>query len=78
MYGGVLSALEGVTSFCVFHASKGTYDFFERMGAPFGDSESRRQVESDEWRKVDSRKARLMHLKAVLVAVVAVSVLLLV
>ena len=78
LYGGVLSALEGLMSFCVFHASRGTYDFSERMGIFLGNSESRKKVESEEWRKQDRRKAGLMHLEAITLAVVAVSILLVV
>lgn len=77
LYGGFLSILEGTMSFCVFHASRGTYDFFERIGAPFGRSKTRKAVGSEEWRRGDRRKARLMHLEALLGALVVVSVLLL-
>ena len=77
LYGGFLSILEGTMSFCVFHASRGTYDFFERIGTPFGRSKTRKAVGSEEWRRGDRRKARLMHLEALLGALVVVSVLLL-
>lgn len=63
-YVGLLSALEGTMSFCVFHASRGTYDFFERLGSPFGNSSTRKTVELEEWRRRDRRKARVMHVEA--------------
>lgn len=68
-YVGLLSILEGAMSFCVFHASRGTYDFFERVAVPWGKSETRRPVEPEEWRSKDRRKARLVKLEALVGAV---------
>ncbi|HEY5620124.1 MAG TPA: hypothetical protein VIK88_00530 [Candidatus Bathyarchaeia archaeon] len=68
-YAGLLSILEGAMSFCVFHASRGTYDLFERIAVPWGRSETRRPVESEEWRRRDHRKARLVKLEALVGAV---------
>jgi hypothetical protein len=64
-YVGLLTALEGTMSFCVLHASRGTYDLNEPSGMAFGRSETKMEVGSDEWRRLDRRKARLMHLEAV-------------
>lgn len=74
-YGGFLSILEGTMSFCVFHASRGTYDFFEKLGAPWGKSESRKRVESEDWLRKDLRKARLVKLEALGGAVLFVALL---
>lgn len=75
VYAGFLSILEGTMSFCVFHASRGTYDFFEKMGAPWGKSATRRHVESEEWLRKDLRKARLVKLEALAGAVLFVALL---
>lgn len=75
LYGGFLSVLEGVTSFCVFHASRGTFDFSESVGSFLGKSDSQRVVERDEWLRADRRKARLMHLEAFGGAVLVVALL---
>ncbi len=72
VYAGLLSVLEATMSFCVFHASRGTYDFSEKFGSPFGMSETRKSVDSEGWRAVDRRKARLMHLEAFAGAIVIV------
>jgi len=69
-YVGLLSALEGTMSFCVLHATRGTYDLHEPTGMAFGSSGTKMDVGSDEWKKLDLRKARLMHLEAVLGALV--------
>jgi len=69
VYAGSLSILEGMMSFCVFHASRGTYDLFEKIAAPWGRSETRKPVESEEWRRKDLRKARLVKLEALAAAV---------
>ena len=74
-YVGLLTALEGTTSFCVLHASRGTYDLHEPSGMAFGRSETKMEVGSDEWRQLDRRKARLMHLEAVLGALVLAGLL---
>jgi hypothetical protein len=65
-YVGLLTALEGTMSFCVLHASRGTYDFHEPSGMPLGRSETKMKVGSEGWKRLDRRKARLMHLEAVL------------
>ncbi len=65
-YVGLLTILEGSVSFCVLHASRGTYDLHEPYGMAFGRSESKVPVGSEEWKRLDRRKARLMHLEAVL------------
>ena len=64
-------------SFCVFHAARGTYDFHERLG-PVGRSETRRVVGSEEWKRVDRRKAWRMQLEALTGAVLLALVLFLV
>src|SRR5438132_8262242 len=74
-YVGLLSALEGTMSFCVLHATKGTYDLHEPSGMAFGRSRSKVEVASEEWRRLDRRKARLMHLEAVLGALVLAGLL---
>ena len=65
-YVGLLAALEGTMSFRVLHASRGTYDLHEPTGMAFGTSGTKMAIESDEWKRLDRRKARLMHLEAVL------------
>ena len=74
-YVGLLTALEGMMSFCVLHASRGTYDLHEPGGTPFGRSDSKMEVGSEEWKRLDRRKARLMHLEAVLGALVLAGLL---
>ena len=74
-YVGLLSALEGTMSFCVLHATRGTYDLHEPTGMAFGSSGTKMDVGSDEWKKLDRRKARLMHLEAVLGALVLAGLL---
>ena len=69
-YVGLLSILEGTMSFCVLHASRGTYDLHEPSGMAFGKSTTKMTVGSEEWKKIDRRKARVMHLEAVLGALV--------
>ena len=63
-YVDLLAVLEGTMSFCVLHASRGTYDFHDPTGKAFGTSETKMAIESDEWKRLDRRKARLMHLEA--------------
>lgn len=77
LYAGFLAALEGSMSFCVFQASRGTYDFSEKFG-PFGKSDTRRVVETQEWRQMDQRKARKMHLEAAIGALAVAALLVLV
>ena len=74
-YVGLLTALEGTMSFCVLHASRGTYDLHEPTGMAFGKSGTKTEVESDEWKRLDRRKARLMHLEAILGALVLAGLL---
>ena len=74
-YLGLLSALEGTMSFCVLHATRGTYDLHEPTGMAFGSSGTKMDVGLDEWNKLDRRKARLMHLEAVLGALVLAGLL---
>ena len=74
-YVGLLAALEGTMSFCVLHASRGTYDLREPTGMAFGKSTTKMTVRSEEWKKLDRRKARVMHLEAVLGALVLAGLL---
>jgi hypothetical protein len=74
-YVGLLAALEGTTSFCVLHASRGTYDLHEPAGIAFGRSRTKMEVGSDEWKGLDRRKARLMHLEALLGALLLAGLL---
>lgn len=63
-YIGFLSMLEGSMSFCVLHAARGTYDMSEPGGLPRRGSGTLTPVQSEEWKKIDRRKARLLHLEA--------------
>src|SRR2546427_11893177 len=74
-YVGLLAILEGTMSFCVLHASRGTYDLHEPSGMAFGKSTTKMTVGSDEWKKLDRRKAKEMHLEAVLGALVLAGLL---
>jgi hypothetical protein len=74
-YVGLLTVLEGTMSFCVLHASRGTYDLHEPSGTAFGRSETKMQVGSEEWKRLDRRKARLLHLEAALGASVLAGLL---
>ena len=67
-YVGFLAALEGTMSFCVLHASRGTYDLHEPTGMAFGQSETKVEIVREDWRKIDGRKARRMHFEAALAA----------
>src|SRR5690349_19178209 len=58
-YVGLLAILEGTMSFCVLHASRGTYDLHEPSGMAFGSSTTKMTVGSEEWKKLDRRKARV-------------------
>ena len=69
-YVGFLAALEGTMSFCVLHASRGTFDLREPSGMAFGRSESKMIVGQEDWRRIDRRKARKMHFEAGLGALV--------
>jgi len=74
-YIGLLAVLEGTMSFCVLHASRGTYDLHEPTGMAFGKSTTKITVGSDEWKKLDRHKAKVMHLEAVLGALVLAGLL---
>jgi hypothetical protein len=74
-YVGLLTILEGSMSFCVLHASRGTYDLHEPSGMAFGGSETKMEVGSEEWKRLDRRKARQMHLEAVLGALILTGLL---
>jgi len=74
-YIGLLSVLEGTMSFCVLHASRGTYDLHEPSGMAFGKSTTKMMVGFEEWKKLDRRKARVMHFEAVLGALVLAGLL---
>ena len=74
-YVGLLAILEGTMSFCVLHASRGTYDLHDPSGMAFGKSTTKMTVGSDEWKKLDRRKAKVMHLEAVLGALVLAGLL---
>lgn len=55
-------------SFCVFHASRGTYDLHEKNWGPMGKSTSRIEIELEEWKRLDRKKARRMHIEAAALA----------
>ena len=69
-YVGFLAALEGTMSFCVLHASRGTYDLHEPTGMAFGQSDTKVEIIREDWRQIDGRKAKTMHLEAALGALV--------
>ena len=75
IYVGLLAILEGSVSFCVLHASRGTYDLHEPLGMAIGPSNSLQKVQSEEWKRLDRRKARLMHIEAVAGAVLLAGLL---
>ncbi len=70
IYIGLLSALEGSMSFCVLHARRGTFDLHEPGGFASSQSKTLNRIQSEEWKKIDNRKAMRMHLEAVLGALV--------
>ncbi len=69
IYIGLLAGLEGSMSFCVLHDARGTYDFKEPMGFASNRSKTLGGVGSDEWRRIDWRKALRMHAEAALGAI---------
>ena len=69
IYTGFLAALEGSMSFCVLHAVRGTYDFHEPGGFASNQSKTLKHVGSEEWNRMDRRKALRMHTEAVVGAV---------
>ena len=75
IYVGLLAILEGSVSFCVLHASRGTYDLHEPVGMAIGPSNSLQKVPSEEWKRLDRRKARLMHIEAAAGAVLLAGLL---
>ena len=68
-YIGILACLEGSMSFCVLHAARGTYDLHEPRGFASKGSGTLEKVGSEDWKKLDRRKALKMHLEAVTGAV---------
>ena len=70
IYVGLIAVLEGSMSFCVLHAARGTYDLHEPMGFASNQSKTLKRVGSDEWKKIDRRKALRMHVEALIGAVV--------
>jgi hypothetical protein len=68
-YVGFLTILEGSMSFCVLHATRGTYDLDEPHGFASRKSDTLQKVGSEDWKKLDQRKALRMHLEAVTGAV---------
>jgi hypothetical protein len=68
-YVGILASLEGSTSFCVLHAARGTYDLHEPRGFASKKSGTLEKVGSEDWKRLDRRKALWMHLEAVTGAV---------
>ena len=75
LYIGFLAGLEGSMSFCVLHAARGTYDLHEPIGMAIGPSDSLQKVESEEWKRIDRHKARLMHLEATAGAIILAGLL---
>ncbi len=68
-YIGFLTILEGSMSFCVLHAARGTYDLNEPYGFTSRKSDTLQKVGSEDWKKLDRRKALNMHLEALTGAV---------
>ncbi len=68
-YIGLLACLEGSMSFCVLHATRGTYDLNEPQGFASKRSKTLQKVVSEDWKKLDRRKALKMHLQALAGAV---------
>jgi hypothetical protein len=64
-----LAILEGSISFCVLHAARGTYDLNEPHGFASRKSGTLQKVGSEDWKKLDQRKALRMHLEATTAAV---------
>lgn len=69
LYIGFIAILEGTMSFCVLHASKGSYDLSEPRGFPTGKSSTRQSVISEESRRIDRVKAHRMHIEALGLAI---------
>jgi hypothetical protein len=69
-YIGLLAALEGSMSFCVLHAARGTYDFHEPRGFASNRSATLNKVGSEDWKRLDRRKAVRMHAEALVGAII--------
>lgn len=69
-YLGLLAALEGSMSFCVLHARRGTFDFCETQGFASTRSKTLNRVVSEEWKKIDRRRAFRMHIEAAAGAII--------
>jgi hypothetical protein len=69
VYVGLLAGLEGSMSFCVLHAARGTYDLYEPHGFATKTSDTLQKVASEDWKKLDRRKALKMHFEALAGAV---------
>ena len=63
-YVGILAILEGSMSFCVLHAARGTYDLNEPHGFASKKSDTMQKVGSEDWKKLDQRRALWIHLEA--------------
>jgi hypothetical protein len=70
LYVGILACLEGSMSFCVLHAARATYDMSEPHGFASKRSETLQRVGSEDWKRLDRRKALRMHLEALTGAVI--------
>ncbi|HEX9196500.1 MAG TPA: YgaP-like transmembrane domain [Candidatus Bathyarchaeia archaeon] len=68
-YVGILAILEGSMSFCVLHAARGTYDLNEPHGFASKKSDTMQKVGSEDWKKLDQRRALWIHLEALTGAV---------
>jgi len=68
-YVGILEILEGSMSFCVLHAARGTYDLNEPHGFASKKSDTMQKVGSEDWKKLDQRRALWIHLEALTGAV---------
>ena len=68
-YVGILAILEGSMSFCVLHAARGTYDLNEPHGFESRKSDTLQKVESEDWKKLNQKRALWMHLEALTGAV---------
>ena len=68
-YVGILAILEGSMSFCVLHAARGTYDLNEPHGLASKKSDTMQKVGSEDWKKLDQRRALWIHLEALTGAV---------
>jgi hypothetical protein len=69
VYVGLLACLEGSMSFCVLHAARGTYDLNEPRGFASRKSGTLQSVRSEDWKRLDRRKALKMHVESLTGAV---------